>query len=210
MRERRKRQHTFPVGEAAVQEELAWWRKSGILKHWSREKRRELDCRIRQRAADGRYPRFFPSDDEVWHFYLRCRDVEGSLQEFLDFEDRAVETALPSLLETLRSRGGPGEKMTVNVGVLTMIADMLDPDRPGRWKLELRRNVRGAPSEHYGSFYHWIAMEYFELLEELKAEGARSPAKETTRRLIKRFEWTTNEIRMAVQWWRKHGLTLKR
>ena len=51
--------------------------------------------------------------------------------------------ALPSLLESLRRR---------KAGVLTLIADMLDPDKPGPWKLELRRNLRGAPSEKRGHF----------------------------------------------------------
>jgi hypothetical protein len=96
------------------------------------------------------------------------------------------------------------------VDALDIIADMLDPDKPGPWKLELRRNVRGAPSERRGSYNHWIAMEYFELFEELKAQGVRSPAKETTRRLIERYQFSENDIRKAVQWWRKRGLRLER
>jgi hypothetical protein len=132
---------------------------------------------------------------------LKCENVAGSLREFLDFENRGVEVALPELLGTLRRD---------EVGVLTMIADMLDPDKPGPWKLELRRNVRGTPSDRYGGYDHWIALEYFELFEELEAQGVRSPAKETTRRLIEKWKWSDNDIRRAVQWWRKRGLSLKR
>jgi hypothetical protein len=90
---------------------------------------------------------------------------------------------------------------------LTLIADMLDPDKPGPWKLWLRRNVRGDPSDKYGAYYHWLAMEYFELREELEAEGVRSPAKEARKRLVKPPDngFSDNDIRSAVQWWRKRG-----
>ena len=72
-----------------------------------------------------------------------------------------------------------------------------------------------SPSDKRGSYYHWLAMEYFELLEELEAQGVRSPAKETRRRLLKRYkspdnDFSDNDIRSAVQWWRKRGLKLKR
>ena len=131
----------------------------------------------------------------------KCEEAEGDLTEFLDFEERSVEVALPALLGTLRLG---------DVGVLTMIADMLDPDKPGPWKLELKRNMRGAPSNVRGSYHHWIALEYFELFEELKEQGVRSPAKETTKRLVAQWKWSPNEIRAAVHWWRKHGIELKR
>lgn len=131
---------------------------------------------------------------------LRTEEAEEALKEFLMFEERGVETALPSLLWILRH---------VEVVAFTMIADMLDPDKPGPWKLELRRNVRGAPSEKYGGYNHWTAMEYFELFEELQTQGIRSPAKETKRRLIKRG-WSNNDIRRALQWARKRSLKLKR
>jgi prophage regulatory protein len=130
---------------------------------------------------------------------MTCEDVAGWLRELLDFEDRAVEVMLPALLETLR-----GGQQPHKVDALNIIADMLDPDKPGRWKLELRRNVRGAPSEQRGSYYHWIALEYFELFEELKERGVRSPAKEAKRRLFKQWKWLSeNEFRTSVQWWRK-------
>ena len=93
---------------------------------------------------------------------------------------------------------------------LPALADMLDPDKPGSWKLELERNVRGAPSHTRGSYHHWIALQYFSLFEELKEQGVRSPAKETTKRLVAQWEWSPNEIRAAVHWWRKHGIELKR
>jgi hypothetical protein len=136
---------------------------------------------------------------------MTCCNAGDDLRELLDFEDRAVEVALPSLLRILR-RGGRHR-----VEVLNIIADMLDPDKPGRWKLELRRNVRGAPSERRGSYYHWIALKYFELFEELKEQGVRSPTKEAERRLFKRWKWLSKkELRTSVEWWRKRGLQLVR
>jgi hypothetical protein len=132
---------------------------------------------------------------------VNCEWAEAYLIRFFDFEERGVEVVLPDLRNALRGS---------EVGVLTMIADMLDPDKPGPWKLELRRNVRGAPSAKYGSYYRRIAMEYFELFEELKEQGVRSPAKEATKRLGAQWKWPPNEIRAAVQWWRKHGVELKR
>jgi hypothetical protein len=133
---------------------------------------------------------------------VRCADAESDLTEFFDFEGGSVEAALPRLLGILKGRG---------VGVLTMIADMLDPDKPGPWKLELKRNLRGVPSNTPGSYHHWMAYEYFELFEELKEQGVRSPAKEAVKRLLARMPWhTPNEIRAAVHWWRKRGIKLKR
>jgi hypothetical protein len=154
----------------------------------------------------------------------RCVNAAGALKEFLDFEERSADVALAGLIARLRHRRGRGrnarekadearlwEEMDVlTLDPLTLIADMLDPDKPGPWKLWLRRNVRGAPSDKYGEYYHWIAMEYFELFEELEAQGVRSPAKETRRRLMKEWKWSENDIRSAVQWWRKRGLKLKR
>jgi hypothetical protein len=132
---------------------------------------------------------------------VRCEWAGAYLTEFFDFEERGVEVALPALLERLR-----GSK----VGVLTMIADMLDPDKPGPWKLELRRNVRGPPSARRGSYYRRIALEYSELFEELKEERVRSPAKETIKRLIAQRKWSPKEIRTAVHWCRKRGIDLQR
>jgi|RhiMetdeSRZDD1v2_1073273.scaffolds.fasta_scaffold177912_2 hypothetical protein len=134
---------------------------------------------------------------------MTCEEVADDLRELLNLEDRAVEAALPALLKILRWEGH-------RVDALNIIADMLDPDKPGRWKLELRRNVRGTPSERHGDYYHWIALEYFELFEELESQGMRSPAKEARRRLIKQWKLSENEIRTAVQWWRRRGLKLAR
>jgi hypothetical protein len=148
---------------------------------------------------DARHARRVPALTGVG---LRADEAKEQLKEFLMFEERGVETALPSLLETLRH---------AEIDAFTIIADMLDPNKLGLWKLELIRNARGAPSEKYGEYNHWIAMEYFELLEELKMQGIRSPAKETKRRLLKKWSWCSdNDIRRAVQWWRKRGLKLKR
>jgi hypothetical protein len=103
---------------------------------------------------------------------MTCYDVGLGLRHLLDFEDRTVRVMLTALLETLRVEAGRGRGHRVDA--LNIIADMLDPEKPGRWKLELRRNVRGAPSEKSGSYYHWVALEYFELFEELKS-GACAP-----------------------------------
>jgi len=149
----------------------------------------------------GENERRWPDKNEIWHFWMWCENTASGLKDFLDFEQRDAKTALPELLARLRSH---------NVGVLDIIADMLDPTKPGPWKLELRRNVRGAPSEVYGSFNHWVAMRYFELLEELQAQAARSPAKEATRKLIEKYKFSDNDIRRAVQWWRKRGQKLER
>jgi hypothetical protein len=86
---------------------------------------------------------------------------------------------------------------------------MLDPDKPGRWKLELKRKIPGRPSIHYGGFYNLVAFEYFEQLNALKEGGARSPAKEARRRLLELKGWSDNDIRRALQWARKRGWRFK-
>jgi hypothetical protein len=140
---------------------------------------------------------------------MTCYDVGLGLRHLLDFEDRTVRVMLTALLETLRVEAGRGRGHRVDA--LNIIADMLDPEKPGRWKLELRRNVRGAPSEKSGSYYHWVALEYFELFEELKKRGVRSPAKEAKRRLFKQWKWLSEkEFRTSVEWWRKRGIKLVR
>jgi hypothetical protein len=160
---------------------------------------------------------------------LHAENRKSSLEEFLNFEERTTATALPSLLDILRFRekrlGGaePSKRyfpkfyaaqealpeLEKAANAFDIIADMLDPDKPGSWKLELKRNVRGSPDDHYGGYNHWVALEYFELLHELKREGARSPAKEARRRLLKKWKWDDNTLRRALRWWRKHGLTFK-
>jgi hypothetical protein len=193
MRERRKRTLN-PVLEGTVKQLLTVDRKA-----LGPERGRNHD--LYRQAVFGENERRWPDKNEIWHFWMWCENTASELKDFLDFEQRDAKTALHELLASLRSH---------NVGVLDIIADMLDPTKPGPWKLELRRNVRGAPSEVYGSFNHWVAMTYFELLEELQAQGVRSPAKEAARRLIERYKFSDNDIRRAVQWWRKHGLKLKR
>jgi hypothetical protein len=119
---------------------------------------------------------------------FHAENRKSSLEEFLNFEERTTATALPSLLDILRFREKrlsgaeigkryfpkfyavqealPELERAANA--FDIIADMLDPDKPGPWKLELKRNVPGSPSDHYGGFNHWVALEYFELLHELK------------------------------------------
>jgi hypothetical protein len=200
VRERRKRQIN-PLLEGGVRQLLALDRKLGLSSDPG--ERKEHGRRARQMIFGKKKEIYYPNEVGVWNFWGECYEAACDLGEFLDFEDRGAEVALPDLLAILRR-----EKH--EVGALAIIADMLDPKKPGPWKLELRRNVRGTPSEWRGSYNHWIALEYFELLEELQAQGVRSPAKEATRRLIGRYKFSDNDIRRAVQWWRKRGLKLKR
>jgi hypothetical protein len=127
--------------------------------------------------------------------------------EFLRDEERGVEAALVFLLEHLRIAKSPELEGVVTVS--DVIADMLDPDKSGRWKLELRRNVPGSPSLHHGGFYNLVAFKYFEQLNTLKDGGARSPAKEARRRLLKLEGWSDNDIRRALRWARKRGWRFK-
>jgi hypothetical protein len=127
--------------------------------------------------------------------------------EFLKDEERGVEAALVFLLEQLRLAKSPELEGVVTVS--DIIADMLDPDKPGQWKLELKRNVPGSPSLHHGMFYYSVASRYFEQLNALKEEGARSPAKEARRRLLKLEGWSDNDIRRALRWARKRGWQFK-
>jgi hypothetical protein len=128
--------------------------------------------------------------------YEHTEDDEATLrlQMFLELEERSVERALPELLEALRSAG---------LTSLNMVADMLDPAKPGAWKLELRRNIRGKPRADHGGNYSGVSMKYFLLREELEARGARSPDKAAKRELKRRHGWTDTYIRAAIKWWHR-------
>src|SRR5262245_29710196 len=96
----------------------------------------------------------------------RRPDIEtaGHLHEFLEFEGRKPEAALPELLKALRAS---------QLESLDMIADMLDPAKPGRWKLELRRRIRGKAVSRAADFYDEVSARYIVLCVELEHLGAR-------------------------------------
>jgi hypothetical protein len=115
------------------------------------------------------------------------------LHEFLEFEGRKPEAALLDLLEALRAS---------QLESLDMIADMLDPIKRGRWRLELKRHIRGKALSRSASFYDEVYQRYSALHFELEELGARSPRK-VAERILKEEGWSPAEIRNAMQWHRK-------
>jgi hypothetical protein len=130
----------------------------------------------------------------------RRPDIEtaGSLHEFLDFEGRKPEAALPDLLEALRAS---------RLESLDMIADMLDPTKPGRWKLELKRHIKGKALSRSASFYEEVHARYTVLQFALEKLGARSPRKATERILEEECGWSAADIRNAI---RQHSPEMQR
>jgi len=117
----------------------------------------------------------------------------AELHEFLEFEGRNPEAALPDLLKALR---------IPQLESLDMIADMLDPAKPGRWKLELKRHIRGKALSRDASFYDELSARLSALHFELEHLGARSPRKVAEKLLTEEGWCSRADIRNAMQWHR--------
>ena len=125
----------------------------------------------------------------------RRPDIEtaAELDEFLESEGRKPEAALPNLLEALRAS---------RLESLDMIADMLDPTKPGRWKLELKRRIKGKALSARASFYEEVYARYTALHFELEHLEARSPRKVAEKLLTEEGWCSLADIRNAMQWHR--------
>ena len=148
----------------------------------------------RQSKAKGKPAKRWPSGPlEGWGATDGRRpDIEtaGDLHEFLRFEGRKPEAALPDLLLALRAS---------RLESLDMIADMLDPNKPGRWKLELKRHTKGKALSRSASFYEEVYLRYTVLQSELEMLGARSPRKASERILKEECGWSAADIRKALR-----------
>lgn len=146
----------------------------------------------RQSKAKGKPAKRLSGPLEGWGATDGRRpDIETAarLDEFLGFEGRKPEAALPDLLEALRAS---------RLESLDMIADMLDPTKPGRWKLELKRHIKGKALSRSASFYEEVYERYAVLQYELEMLGARSPRKAAERILEEECGWSAADIRKAI------------
>jgi len=122
------------------------------------------------------------------------RDMEFEILDFLQLEDRSDKAALPVLLKVLRRSKS---------GAMRVIADMIDPKKPGPWKLELRRKISGAPRKRGHDFL--LAIERQEIRKMLEARGAKKLETEACARLAKKHGLTIDAVRSAVnRAWRKY------
>jgi hypothetical protein len=139
---------------------------------------------------------FDPND--YWEPSAESADEDAaiSLETFFKYEGRSAEFALPVLIEELRTSG---------LTSLNMIADMLDLAKPGTWKLELRRNMRGKTRAQWYGEYEALAKQYFSLRHKLEAKGARSPDK-AAKRELERQGIPPAAIRASLKWWSDHLL----
>jgi hypothetical protein len=128
--------------------------------------------------------------DEGIAALLNDHAAAGLLKEFVEHEGWEGARALCDML-----RGCKLESLAI-------IADMLDPAKPGVLKLKLTRK-RGKPHNKHPGRYELIAFDYLRLRDDFEARGQRSPDKAAKREVIEKRGVSEKDIRAALAWWYK-------
>jgi hypothetical protein len=126
-----------------------------------------------------------PLSGKSWGASLDVRN----LREFLDWEKRTTEKALPKLLRILRASENEA---------LRLMADMIDPRKSGPWKLGLKRHIPGkVPDRNMGEDIR-IAKAHSVITRGLRALRQKSPGKTSVALLAEKHGVSDEAIKAVL------------
>ena len=120
----------------------------------------------------------------------REESVGDKLQEFLAYMDGTAEAALPMLLKILRDHGGEPANT---------LADMIDPEKPTAWALDLIRKRQGKPPARGWRTDDWIATDYYHCRSGLEDAEHPTPDKEALSQVAASTGLSVETIRQIVK-----------